>query len=431
MAALLLVAVSAANEAGAQQSQRPLRTIELVGVLGYSDNPARLPPGREVDETLNLLHVRAGIEDTTSRLRKIIRSDLQYASYAKNHFEDENVSGVDMFLAYDIVPRRFVWSLTDNYGQQLRDPFRTLGPGNRENINYLTTGPQLTVPFAGRYFMVVSAQHSDVNYSESPLDNSRLSSQFGFGRRVSDTRSVSLIYQADDVEYAEASAGPDFKNEQAFFRFDSANARGTFQLDIGESALKSTDRDDAEPLVRLMFDRRVAQTLEMSVQVGRHFSDAGEAFRRFQGSEPDIGTSPDILGTGDPFLTQYASLHLTADRRRGSLYVGVTLSDEDYQNVTEANRRLSRIGFGATRQFTRLWRGIAQFDYERREFLEIDRTDNDRTLTLGIDRLVGPRLAVGGRALVYERRTNAIDAGAKENQIAFQASYTIGRDRTR
>ena len=36
-----------------------------------------------------------------------------------------------------------VWA-ADNFGQVLDDPFQPATPDNRENINYLTTGPDLT-----------------------------------------------------------------------------------------------------------------------------------------------------------------------------------------------------------------------------------------------------------------------------------------------
>jgi hypothetical protein len=106
--------------------------------VGYSDNAARARDGDEASATLGLLQVTTDLEQTTQRLTAFLRSDLQFATYSGDRFDDETIGGVDLAVDYSIVPRILAWIFVETFGQEATDPFRAVSVFNREDVKSTT-----------------------------------------------------------------------------------------------------------------------------------------------------------------------------------------------------------------------------------------------------------------------------------------------------
>src|SRR5688572_27813491 len=131
----------------AEASAQPLETTEparkeLAVWYGHveSDNLERTTGGDEGSyESVGLL---LGLERASTRLDASIDANLEYRRYSLDTLDDETVGTLNAAADVDLVQDRFSWTFTDDYGQGITDPFSGLGPGNREKVNVIATGPR-------------------------------------------------------------------------------------------------------------------------------------------------------------------------------------------------------------------------------------------------------------------------------------------------
>ncbi len=95
--------------------------------------------------------------------------------------------------------------VSDNFGQTQPDLLTPVTPANSENINYFSTGPDLTLRLAPTTELRLGARYSLVNYQISPFDSDRVSGSLVLTRSIAERSSVSLNAEHDRVEFANQS----------------------------------------------------------------------------------------------------------------------------------------------------------------------------------------------------------------------------------
>ena len=164
---------------------------EVRAGVGVSDNIARTST-MEIDETIATVGFDFAATEQTRRLDLDIRSNVDYLDYVDDTFDAEWVGGLNGLAIFSLIDERLTWEIRDNFGQQLLDPLEVARPGNRENVNFFTTGPTLTSSAGGRNPIVLDARYSRVSYEERPFDNDRLSGRLSVGRNTSRDATASL-----------------------------------------------------------------------------------------------------------------------------------------------------------------------------------------------------------------------------------------------
>ena len=107
-----LVLVIAANA----RSEVNLETRVSAGV---SDNIAlAFEGGDKIEETIQRVATRFLITGETDRTNTNLAGTFRYDRYLHGSFENELVGGAVLRFTGDIVPERFRWIATDNFGQQ-------------------------------------------------------------------------------------------------------------------------------------------------------------------------------------------------------------------------------------------------------------------------------------------------------------------------
>ena len=151
--------------------------------FGISDNIARTP-ANEVEENIGVIGFAFDLTERTQKTDVAIRSNFDYVDYQDDTFDSELVGRLDALLNFFLIDERLTWQVQNNYGQQLIDPLTPSRPDNRENVNYFTTGPTLTLPFGSRSSMGLELLYSNVNYEIRPFDNERVTATIKLGREI-------------------------------------------------------------------------------------------------------------------------------------------------------------------------------------------------------------------------------------------------------
>jgi hypothetical protein len=347
--AAISAAVAASLWAGAAGAAEMTYGVE-VGV-GNSDNIRRVPAGEE-SETILTAGLEYGLLRTDGRFHADVDVDLSYFDYQDDTYDSEVLGIANADLRYLFVPGRFEWSLIENFGQSAEDPFAASTPDNRENINYLTTGPDFMFRLGTAADITLFGRYSTTDYEESDFDDERLLGGLALGRELSARSELSLNVTAERVEFDDTDAGSDYDRQSAFLRYDTEGARTTVGVEAGYTEIHDDGSTSSTPLFELDVERRMTERSTLTFSGGVRSSDAASALRA--GSLPGGATpgGPDEVSSTDTFEAQHASLAWAFTAQRTEFMLSAGWEQDDYDNDSTLDRDRNIYQVSARRQIT-------------------------------------------------------------------------------
>ena len=137
---------------------------------GYTDN-IRRDTGNEQDENLGIAGLRFSYDADTRKLDADLVGEIAYYEYLNDTFEPELLGNIYADASFALVPDRLHWVLTDGFGQVMTDPFQAQSPANRQNINYLSTGPEAFIGLGSQTRLRLAGRYSLATYEDDPFDS--------------------------------------------------------------------------------------------------------------------------------------------------------------------------------------------------------------------------------------------------------------------
>ena len=122
-----------------------------------------LAPTDEIDENIWTGGLTLDLAEESSRITTDIHVVADYLDYDQS-FESEWIGGINALIDFTLIDEHLNWVIRENFGQRLVNVFETPNPGNRENVNYFTTGPDLRFPIGGQNFIGLEGRYSTVRY---------------------------------------------------------------------------------------------------------------------------------------------------------------------------------------------------------------------------------------------------------------------------
>lgn len=379
---------------------------ELRAGYGTSDNIERVAED-EVDETIVSAGFSLDMVEDRNRFDFLLRSSIDYITYQNGTYEDEPVGGLNLEATYWFVPERINWFLKNNWGQRVLDPFSATDPGNREDINYFTTGPSFKIQASSRNALGLDLRASIVRYDIQPYDNNQQAARVYFERAVRSDARISLNLRTREVDFDAKAEAIDYTVNDAFVRFEKENERDVFFVDAGVSEADIDDGDKRDGyLLQLAWDRTVSPFTTFSLYGGTSFTDGLDLFRDRQDSIDDIGDTINVNAIDQPRQNNFAGFRFDRGSDRTNLALRLDWSQDDYEEDVDGTR-FDRDVTDATLRFSRdLTRDLfmsARADYSRYDYKFIDRLDKDTQIRLGLGYNFTPSFNVTVESQFYER----------------------------
>ncbi len=407
--------------------------LSLDSGVSYTDNVSRTNVDEE-SETIGVAGVLFGVTTDRPRLDADIATHLEYREYLDDSFDSEVVGGINAFASYAFVPERFVWVLEDNFTQISSDVTAADTPDNRENVNFLSTGPDFTIGFTARTSLQLSGRVSDTYYEERDTDTQGLTGSVALIRQMSDVSNLSLNASTTEIDFDE-EVFSDYRIDQAFLRWSTLSERTTLVLDGGYNQLKQDDpfdliEDDTSSglLARLEFSRAVGARSRFGIVAGTGLETPGQGLRRLQdivGVEP--GVEEDAIVGSDAYRSDYGYLTFNTDWERGSIAVIVDGRSEAHEVETEADRDVYGAAITASRQISRRFSADVSTRYSRNELVNLDFEFDEWRIGLGLTMQVSERFALQARLAHIKGSSDAGTRDFDENTAYIGFSYTRGR----
>jgi hypothetical protein len=320
----------------------------------YTDNVGRTDTNEESD-TVGIAGLNFGIDMIRPRLDARAAADLRYLEYFESDFDSRVNGGLDGMLAFKFVPERFVWVAEDNYGQVTRNRQVADNPDNLQDINYFSTGPDITLPLGRRTSIQASGRWADAYFEEGEQDSTTTTGSLALVRQLTAATALSLNGSLSEVDFDQDQFFVDYQIQQAFLRLAITGSRTTLTLDGGGSRLErdgSSDKSDSV-LARLDLARQVGARSSLRLVAGTMPSNTQQSFRLDQQvGGVDVGPDSEVA-VGDSFRADYAYLTFATDWERSSLSLLLSARSQEHEVFIEQDREQYRGTLTYSRELTR------------------------------------------------------------------------------
>ena len=165
-AVVALLAVS--RPAGAQ-----IWTLGADVGLGETDN-VTLASSNKTTQTMATADVDFAVLEQSRLFNVNAKGDFSDYDYLQHAYGNELIGRFDGLAKMALVPDRLTWVLQEDFGQSLLDPYTPQTPSNRQNVNYVSTGPDVDLRLGGTGFVDLSVRYADAYYQYSPFDGNRV-----------------------------------------------------------------------------------------------------------------------------------------------------------------------------------------------------------------------------------------------------------------
>jgi hypothetical protein len=352
-----------------------------------------------------------------------------YTDFLENTFDSRTLGSGSLLAGVTLLPRYLTWEVQDNYGQIATDSFSAIETADRQNVNYLTTGPNLQFPL-GRSRIDLQARYSDVAYDgTSTLDNTRTSAELSLVRPWTDIRTLSVNLFRQHTEFDRDDLFRNYYLNSAFLSLRSTPRRSVYQFELGATEVDDGLRKSRGTLLGLTYGHELTQASSIQFYGRRGFADSADTFRFEQGGSSDpIIIDHNVQVRADPYRETRIDAAFVSSRARGAFSVMPYMVDENYINNDAFDRK--RIGLRAdvSYAFGATWRLDGFISGEHFTYADSAFDHRDVQMAVGVARYLSVSTQLTGRFERFDRSGTVDDY--TENRVMLLIAYAPTR-RTR
>jgi hypothetical protein len=353
------------------------------GVL-RTDNAALTETG-QISETVSSFGGALAWEATGTRSKISLNGALDRLHYMDGTFDDTLLGRAGLDATAQLLPERITWVVKDSFGQVTTDPFAPATPANRQNLNTLSTGPDLRFRLGSQSRLQVSGRYDDTHYEDpATVDTSSVGASAGLVRDLSPARSFGIFGSLTRYSY-DAPSVPEYDQSAAWISWQSTNVRQTLSAEVGFDRVSAADFSESKPLLRILWDRRITPWWRMRLNASSEYQNTGQRFA--QNLAPVVGVST------LPGATQLANLDFVMERPRTNFSFGGGLEKVSYAGTTDLDEKAWFTHAELSHRFTTRLQGFARADTEHRSYKTGADTNIDRwDVETGLDWRLGKSL---------------------------------------
>jgi hypothetical protein len=422
------------DPAAAPAARAPFLTYGVDGGIGESDN-VTLAPTDKISQTIATTDVDFAAKKQSRLLDVNAAGKFSYLDYLQNAFGSQLIGRFDGTGKVAIVPGRLTWTLQDDFGQAAIDPYTAVTPANMEDINYFSTGPDLSMRPGGVNFINLSARYSNAHYQTSPYNSNRGSGSLAVGRDLSAGASVSLNADFERVMFKNTAVNTDFDRTGGYGRYELHGARTDFEGDLGATRISQRGPSTTGPLAKVQLSRKLSAAAKVTLTAGRELTDASSSFSTLQSAAIGavgggiIGTAPAAL-TSNNYTSNYASAGWEYVRNRTAITLAARWEKDTYTGQPQLDVKRPNADLHVQRQLTRAFSTELLGHFYKTDFLHAAIASNTASSNFS-DWLVGAALIWRhGRGLEirlrYNHDSHVVSAGGSgygENRVFVTVGY--------
>ncbi|MGY1425052.1 hypothetical protein [Lysobacter sp. A289] len=292
----------------------------------------------------DILRSGLGFELThdTSAIQSSIAGRAEYRSYLGDTFSDTVDGTLDGRFNWFALPERLSFTVEDSLAVQAVNTLAANTPGNRQQVNVLSLGPNLYFDLGNTLRGRAELRYTD---SDAEITDEFNSQRLGLAVRtvkeLSPTSQVSLNLQGQRVDFDDDVVARDYTRYDIFGRYARDLANFSLGLDAGYSQLayRTGDGDRSEPLLRTNLDWVPNDRHRLSLAGSQQFSDAATDALVGIGEAAAATPGPSLVGdavvNASPYKERRLSLGYTFTGTRLGVAIEPYVNKLDYVDADE------------------------------------------------------------------------------------------------
>ncbi len=413
------------TSATAPAARAPLLTYGVDAGVGESDN-VTLVNSDKISQTMAVADADFDLQQQTRLLNVDAKGNFSYLDYLQGAYSPELIGRFDGLASVALIPEKLKWTLQDDFGQAQVDPFASVTPTNRENINYVSTGPDLNLRLGSLGFVDVTARYARTNYQVSPFDSSRLSGSLAVGVPISALSSVSLDGSTEHVEFDNTTVNTDFDRSNVYGHYEIKGSRTELTADLGVTKVDQGSETLNGPFAKLQLSRQLSSAAKLTLAAGRDLTDASTSFSNLQSGAAStigtIGTAPAAV-TSNNYTVTYASVAWQYVRNRTSFNLSGRWEKDSYDGQPQNDLSRSDAEFRVERRLTQALTAQLLGSLYRTNYANVDYTETDGLVGGALILREGRGLEVRLRCDHASRVITGNGTGYTENRVFLTVGY--------
>ncbi len=389
-----------------------------------------LVENNKVSQTIALVDADFALKQQTRLFEADAKGDFSYLDYLQSAYGAQLLGRFDGSLRAALIPQKLTWFVQDDFGQSALDPFQPVTPTNLENVNYFSTGPDLTLNLGRTGFFDLSARYARVQYQTSPLNSNRAQGSIAVGDQLSAASSVSLNADTERVLFADTALSQDFDRTNAFLRYALQGARMALSVDLGGTRVENSHDSTTGGLARVTVSRKLSPSATVTFMAGHLLTDVGSAFSSLQGGAiGTVGTAP-APQSASTYTDNYVSGEWEYVRGRTTVGLSGRYERDTYSGDEVLDNNRGGGEFRVTRQLSRAFDAqllgrLYKTDYTHESVVTVIGSPNyyDQLIAASLAWHLGRGLEVRLRAEHDARVTTGNDTGYKDNRVTLTVGY--------
>lgn len=333
-----------------------------------------LSPNDPIEQRYSRAGLGFIVTDNLSALQVNVNGRVEYRGYRDDVFDDTVDGVLSGRLNWVAIPDRLSFSLEDSLTVQPVNTLAPNAPGNRQQVNVLSLGPTLLFDWTRALRGRAELRYIDSNAEVSDEFNSnQLTLAVGAIRELTPTSSLSLLTQAQAVDFDNDVVARDYHRYDLYARYERKLARFELEFDAGYSRIDyRRGKGRTDPLLRANLKWNPSAQSAFTASASSQFSDtAGDALSSISMEPPSA--VPDNVLTGravinaSPYVVRGAELGYAYSATRVRWGASVYAQKRNYIDTDTFDQKLR----GARADFAWVLRPALTFDvYATREKVE-------------------------------------------------------------
>ncbi len=397
--------------------------------VAETDN-VTLASSNKVSQTIAVADVDFDVKKQSRLLDLDAKGDFSYLDYLQNAYGSQLIGRFDGLAHFAIIPERLIWVLQDDFGQAALDPFTPTTPTNLENVNYLSTGPDVNFRLGGTSFLNLGARYARTTYATSPYNSNRWFGNLAWGLELSSRSSVSLNADTERVQFENTVVNTDFDRTNGFVRYSIQGARTELSADLGGTRITQNGSSTSGGLAKVDLSRKISAAAKLTFTAGHSLTDASTSFSNLQsGATGAVGTAPAAQSSNN-YTADFASLGWQYVRNRTTLGVSARWEKDSYHQEPSLDNTRGGVELRFQRQLSRAFTAELLGRYYRTDYSHAVVTVaggsseyREGWIAAGLTWRHGRGLEVRLRAEHSSRSASEPNAGYGENRVLLTVGY--------
>jgi hypothetical protein len=421
-----------------------------VGV-GETDN-VTLASANKTSQTLAIADADVDVLEQRRLFSVDAKGNFSYLDFLQGAYSPELIGRFDGIGKVSLIPEKVIWVLQEDFGQAQIDPFAPVTPTNQQNINYVSTGPDVNLRLGSLGFADLTARYARTTYQDSPFDSDKLLATLAVGRAISSGAIASVNASVQRTLFDNTAVNGDFTRASLFGDYEAKGARTELSVNLGvtkltQSAESATEGSESVtegpesltgPYAKLKLSRRLSQAMKLTFTAGRDITDASTAFSGLQsgavstigtvqtvGSSGAVGTAP-APQTSANYTVTYGMLNWDYAFSRTTIGVSGQWERDSYDGQPALDLERATGQFTITRKLTARFTAQVLASVYRTEYSHVDYAETNALAGLLLS-YQGPRgLLVRLRADHVSQIASGSEVGAvnyAENRVFLTVGY--------